>query len=63
MIENWSQSARSIHQTIQASQMRCPSNYLKALVVKFNEQGRETLKFMLSKFKSKTQIYSKYDKT
>ena len=63
MIKNWSQSASGIHQTKQANQMRCLSNYLRALVVKFNEQRRETLKLMLSQFKPKTQIYSKYNKT
>ena len=36
------------------------SNYLRALEVKFNEQGRETLKFLLSQLKSKTQVYFKY---
>ena len=62
MIKNWSQSASSIYQTKQASQIRCRSNYLRALVVKFNEKRTEMLKFMLSQFKSKTQIYSKYIK-
>ena len=46
MIKNWSQSASS----------------LTALVVKFSGSGTETLNFMLSEFKSKTQIYSKYKK-
>ena len=40
---------------------RC-SNYLRVLIVKVNEKGTERLMFMLSQFKSKTEIYSKYDK-
>ena len=62
-IKNWCQSASSIHQTKQASKIRFRSNYIRALVVKFNKYERETLKFILSQFKSKTHIYSKYNKT
>lgn len=40
---------------------RC-SNYLRVLIVKLNEKGTERLMFMLNQFKSKTEIYSKYDK-
>ena len=36
-IKNWSQSASSIPETKQASQIRCRSSYSRALVVKFNE--------------------------
>ena len=36
VIKNWSQSASSIHQNKQASQMRCRSSYLRTLAVKFN---------------------------
>ena len=35
-VKNWSQSASSIHQTKEASQMRCSNNYLRVLVVKIN---------------------------
>ena len=62
MVKNWSQSASSMRQTKQASQMRCRNNYLRELVVKFNEQRTARLRFMLSQFKSKIQIYSKYNK-
>ena len=63
MIKNWRQSASNIHQTKQVSQMWCCSKYLIALVVKFNEQRREALKFMLNQFKYKMQVYYKYNKT
>ena len=36
LIKNSNQSGNSIHQTGKASQMRCCSNYLTALLVKFN---------------------------
>ena len=62
MIKNWGQLTSSIHQAKQVYQIRC-RNYLRALVAKFNEQGRETPKVMLSQFKFKTQIYSKYNRT
>ena len=46
-VKNWSQSASSIHETKQASQMLCCNNYWRVLVVKCNQQGTERLKYMV----------------
>ena len=42
--------------------MWCPRDYLRVLAVKYNELGTKTLKFMPNQFKSKKQIYSKYNR-
>ena len=41
----------------QTSQMRCRGNFLSVVVVKFNEKRTETLTFMQSQFKFKTQTF------
>lgn len=37
--------------------MRCRGNFLSVVVVKFNEKRTETLTFMQSQFKFKTQTF------
>ena len=43
--------------------MQCHNNYLRAQVVRFDEQGTQRLKFMLSQFKFEMEINSECNKT